>query len=59
MFNEFLNVISFPYLLIFLFINGLANLGGPDITDNMQFHALISCILRISSLKYNHECMLS
>ena len=27
--------------------------------DNMQFHALISCILCIYSLKYNHKCMLS
>ena len=28
-------------------------------SDNMQFYALISCILCISSLKYNHICMLS
>ena len=29
------------------------------VRDNMQFHALISCILCIYSLKYNHKCMLS
>ena len=28
-------------------------------SNNMQFHALISCILCISSLKYNHKYMLS
>ena len=28
------------------------------VPNNMQFHALISCILCIYSLKYNHKCML-
>ena len=27
------------------------------IADNMQCHALISCILCIYSLKYNHKCI--
>ena len=33
--------------------------GYRMIIDNMQFHALISCILCISSSKYNYKCMLS
>ena len=33
--------------------------GARAAADDMEFHALISCIFCIYSLKYNHKCMLS